>query len=215
MSDTSGPRRAAVLGSPIEHSLSPLLHNAAYAALGLDGWEYTAHECREDELRALVGRLDDTWVGLSLTMPLKRVALDIADEVSDRAAAIGAANTLVLGGGVRRADNTDAPGMADALREVGLTVVKRPLVIGAGGTAQAALAALRDFTRDPVTVIVREPARASELVATAERLGVTLELARFPEIEALLTTADLIVSTVPKGTVDRFAGVPLAAGTVV
>src|SRR5215211_4549235 len=179
MSDTSGPRRAAVLGSPIEHSLSPLLHNAAYAALGLDGWEYTAHECREDELRALVGRLDDTWVGL----PLKRVALDIADEVSDRAAAIGAANTLVLGGGVRRADNTDAPGMADALREVGLTVVKRPLVIGAGGTAQAALAALRDFTREPVTVIVRDPARASELVATAERLGVTLELARFPEIE--------------------------------
>jgi shikimate dehydrogenase len=204
-----------VLGSPIEHSLSPVLHNAAYAALGLDGWEYTAQECREDELRGLVGQLDDTWVGLSLTMPLKRVALDIADEVSERAAKIGAANTMLLGGGVRRADNTDAPGMADALREAGLTGVKRPLVIGAGGTAQAALAALRDFTGEPVTVIVRDPARASELVATAKRLGVMVELARFPEIGSLLATADLVVSTVPKGTVDRFAGIAPAAGAVV
>ncbi len=113
------PRHAAVLGSPIEHSLSPVLHTAAYTALGLDGWTYTAQECREDELRALVGRLDESWVGLSLTMPLKRIALSVADDVSERAAAIGAANTLVLDGGRRHADNTDAPGMVDALREAG------------------------------------------------------------------------------------------------
>src|SRR4051812_35006062 len=76
-------RRAAVLGSPISHSLSPVLHNAAYAALGLAGWQYTAHEVDEPELAGFVDGLGPEWVGLSLTMPLKRVALDVADEVSE------------------------------------------------------------------------------------------------------------------------------------
>jgi len=210
-----GPHRAAVLGSPIAHSLSPVLHNAAYTALGLDGWRYTAHECREDELRGFIAGLDPTWVGLSLTMPLKRVALDIADEISERAAAIGAANTLILGDGRCYADNTDAPGMVDALREAGITTVERPLIIGAGGTGQAGLAALRELAAGPVTVVVREPARARDLAATAERLGMAMELVRFTEVEPLLTAADLIVSTVPKGTVDRFAAVPLRPGAVV
>lgn len=214
MTDSS-PRRAAVLGSPIEHSLSPVLHNAAYAALGLDGWSYTAQECREDELRALVGRLEPVWVGLSLTMPLKRVVLDIADEVSERAALIGAANTLLLDGGRRYADNTDAPGMADALREAGLDHADHVVVLGAGGTAQAALAALREFTTAPVTVVLRDPSRAQDLVATGERLGVALELVQFAGVEPFLTAADLIISTVPKGTADRFAKVPLNPDAVV
>src|SRR5215210_2438437 len=84
----TGPMHAAVLGSPVDHSLSPVLHTAAYTAPGLHDWDYTAHECTEDALAAFVDGLDDSWAGLSLTMPLKRVALDVATEVSPLAAAI-------------------------------------------------------------------------------------------------------------------------------
>ncbi|MGH8794432.1 MAG: shikimate dehydrogenase, partial [Stackebrandtia sp.] len=107
-------RKAGVLGSPVAHSLSPTIHNAGYAAAGLEGWRYTAHECREPDLKAFVDALSPQWAGLSLTMPLKEVALEVADEVSPLARALGAANTLVLSGDRRFADNTDAPGMTDA-----------------------------------------------------------------------------------------------------
>src|SRR5260370_5382258 len=89
-------RRAAVLGSPIKHSLSPVLHGAAYQALDLHGWQYDMIECDEPGLPRLVDRMGPEWAGLSLTMPLKRVALTVADEVSPLAEAVGAANTLVV-----------------------------------------------------------------------------------------------------------------------
>ncbi|MGE3285325.1 MAG: shikimate dehydrogenase, partial [Pseudonocardia sp.] len=146
------PRRAAVLGSPIAHSLSPVLHRAAYAELGLDGWSYGMHECDEAGLPGFVDGLGTDWAGLSLTMPLKRVALQVADEISPLAAATGAANTLVLRPGSRFADNTDVAGLVAALgRGSGATA----LVLGAGGTAQAALAALRELGICDVTVAVR------------------------------------------------------------
>lgn len=207
-------RRAGVVGSPIVYSLSPLLHNTAYRELGLDDWEYTAQECREPELPALLNTLGPEWVGLSLTMPLKRAAIEVATEVSERAAGIGAANTLLLGGGRRYADNTDAPGIVDAFRAAGVARAERPLVIGAGGTAQAALAALSELTTEPVVVVVREPARAVDLRGAAERLGVDIRIVRFGEVESLLTSADLVLSTVPKGTVDRFARVAWSPGAV-
>ena len=87
--------RAAVLGMPIEHSLSPVLHTAAYAELGLSGWDYGRYAVDEAGLPGFVAGLGPEWVGLSLTMPLKRVALEVADEVTPDTAAIGAANTLV------------------------------------------------------------------------------------------------------------------------
>ena len=91
-----GVRRAAVLGSPIKHSLSPVLHGAAYQALDLHGWHYDKIECDEPGLPGLVDGMGPEWAGLSLTMPLKRVALTVADEVSPLAEAVGAANTLVF-----------------------------------------------------------------------------------------------------------------------
>jgi shikimate dehydrogenase len=147
--------RAAVLGMPIEHSLSPVLHTAAYAELGLAGWDYGRYAVDEAGLPGFVAGLGPEWVGLSLTMPLKRVALEVADEVTPDAAAIGAANTLVRRGGepgreptIPRgpgwlAMNTDVVGIEQALRAVGVTAVESAVVVGAGGTAQAALAALR------------------------------------------------------------------------
>ncbi|MGH3620251.1 MAG: shikimate dehydrogenase, partial [Sciscionella sp.] len=104
----SAPRRAAVVGSPVAHSLSPVLHGAAYAALGLSGWSYERIECSGDGLSTVVNSLDGRWCGLSVTMPSKRAALALAAECTPRAVAVGAANTLVpLPGGGWRADCTD------------------------------------------------------------------------------------------------------------
>src|ERR1700722_16722559 len=109
-------RRAAVLGSPIEHSLSPVLHGAAYQALDLHGWRYDKIECDEPGLSRLVGGMGPEWAGLSLTMPLKRVVMTVADEVSPLAEAVGAANTLVFSpAGGTRADNTDVAGMTPSI----------------------------------------------------------------------------------------------------
>ncbi|MGH3427306.1 MAG: shikimate dehydrogenase, partial [Mycobacteriales bacterium] len=194
----AGACRAGVLGSPIAHSLSPVLHRAAYAALGLSSWRYDAYECDEVGLTDVVGGLDDSWVGLSLTMPLKRVALRIADEASDLAVALGAANTLLLRDGRRFADNTDAPGMVDALTEAGVGAPGSVLIVGAGGTAQAALGAVSMLRVSPaVTIAVRDPARSLEVQATARRLGLDVTVELFAELPRLVSAADLVVSTVP------------------
>lgn len=195
--------RAAVLGRPIGHSLSPVLHTAAYAALGLTDWSYTAIDCGEAELPGLVTGLGPDWAGLSLTMPLKRAALAVAGSADPLAAAVGVANTLVLAGGERRAYLTDAAGIATALREAGLTAPESAVVLGAGGTAQAALAALCLLGLDEAVVLVRDPGRAGELRATADRLGVVLDLrSGLPDP---LPAADLVISTLPAGAADGLA----------
>ncbi len=213
----TSPRRAAVLGSPISHSRSPVLHRAAYRALGLQHWQYTAHECERDQLAGFVGTLDSSWAGLSLTMPLKRVALEVADRVSPEAAAIGAANTLVMRGQEAVAANTDAVGMVDALGEAGLTSVESAVVIGAGGTAQAALGALAALAGNPQTSIalaVREPSRAGAAERTAQQLGVDVQVYRLEQLPELLRSADLVISTVPPEAGVALAPLPWRAGAV-
>jgi shikimate dehydrogenase len=200
-------RRAAVLGFPVAHSLSPSLHSAAYAALGLEGWSYERIECREPELDDLVAGLGPEWIGLSLTMPLKRVTLQVADRVSDLAAAVGAANTLVAGGSGWLADNTDVAGIVGALRENGVDRVERALVLGSGGTAQAALAALRDLGEPAPTVLVRDPSRAGELRATAERLGVRPVITG-GLLDATFAPVDVVISTLPPGAADALLPQP-------
>jgi shikimate dehydrogenase len=196
--------RAAVLGSPIVHSLSPVLHTAAYTALGLTGWGYDRIECDERRLPGLLDRMGVEWVGLSLTMPLKRVALEVADEVSPLAEVVGAANTLLLRPGGRRAENTDVLGIVEALREAGVAAPSRPLLLGAGGTAQAALAALHTLGCPSVTVLVRDPARVGVLRACAQRLGVRAEIiGGFPGTP--IPDADLIISTLPATGADSLA----------
>jgi shikimate dehydrogenase len=198
-------RRAAVLGSPIKHSLSPVLHGAAYQALDLHGWHYDKIECDEPGLPRLVDGMGPEWAGLSLTMPLKRVALVVADEVSPLAEAVGAANTLVFPAagpaGGRQAHNTDVAGMVSALREAGLTRVDQAVILGAGGTAQSALAAVRELGHQSPIVLVRNLARTGELRETAERLGMrpTISGGLFTEP---LPAADLVISTLPGGAAD-------------
>lgn len=204
--------RAAVLGKPVAHSLSPVLHNAGYAVVGLTGWHYTAIECAEAELADLVAGLGPEWAGLSLTMPLKEVAVEVADEVSPVAAALGAANTLVPRPDGWYAENTDAPGIADALRAVGLSTVDTVAVLGAGGTARAALAAARHLGAAQVTMYARRTEAVDALRPVAVHLGVRIAYADFVSAPEC-ARADLVISTVPKGVADRLA-VPWRAETV-
>jgi len=169
--------RCAVLGSPIAHSLSPAMHRAAYAALGLD-WRYDAFEVEEDELRGFVATLGDDVRGLSLTMPLKRVALDLVDTVDPVAELIGAANTMLFEpDGSRSAHNTDVPGLVNAFAEHGITAAETAVVLGGGATAASTLAALRGMQVTEVTVVVRDIAKAERLLGLAAELGLRTSVA--------------------------------------
>ncbi|MFD0686311.1 shikimate dehydrogenase [Actinomadura fibrosa] len=204
-------RRAAVLGSPIAHSLSPALHRAAYAAMGLDAWSYDAVECGEDGLAAFLDGLGPDWAGLSLTMPLKRAALKLADSVSDLALKVGGANTVVLRDGRRHADNTDVYGIVTALREAGLGAPGSALVLGGGATAASALAALAELGLGEAVLAVRTPDRAAEAAAAGEQCGLAVRVATLDDLAAHLPV-DLVVSTLPGRAADAFAEPVAASG---
>ena len=209
--------RAAVLGSPVAHSLSPVLHRAAYRELGLTGWQYDAIECDEQRLPGLLDALGPEWAGLSLTMPLKRAVLPLLDETQPLAAEVGAANTVVFSGGQRRGFNTDVSGIVTALREAGVKSAGNVLVLGSGATACSALGALRETGAAMTTVAVRSRSRAGLLLAVAEQLGVQVTLA---EAGGELTAQpwDLLISTVPAAGAGQaaawLADGSLTAGTV-
>ncbi len=203
----AGARKAAVVGSPIAHSLSPVLHGAAYASLGLDGWTYERVERDAAGLPAWVDGLGPEWVGLSVTMPGKRAALALASSVTERASAVGAANTLVRADDGWHADCTDVAGVTGALRSAGgFSGGRSGLVLGAGGTAAATLAGFVDVGLNEATMLVRDPARAVDTVQTAERLGLPLRVERFDsvDLDRLVADADVVVSTLPGGAVDRY-----------
>ena len=191
-----------MLGSPVAHSLSPALHRAAYAQLGLAGWSYQAIECDEAGLPGRLAGCGPRWAGLSLTMPLKRAVLPLLDRTDPVAAATGGANTVVFSGGARHGFNTDVAGLLTALAEAGLDrAPQRALILGGGATACSALAALAKLGLPEATVAVRDPARAAGLLAAASRLRVSVELCPFGKE----TGAELLISTVPAGAADLYA----------
>ena len=195
-------RRCAVLGSPIEHSLSPALHRAAYAHLGLN-WIYDRVEVNEEQLAAFVCGLDTSWRGLSLTMPLKVAVLELG-EVDPLARLAGAGNTLVLEGGERWVYNTDVGGLTWAVRQVTTAPLSRVTILGAGATARAALIAATELGAEQVTVVARTLSRAEQLRGLSQSLGVELEIEPWG---ARLPDADLVVSTVVSGAADTIARV--------
>jgi shikimate dehydrogenase len=208
-------RRAAVLGTPIEHSLSPVIHNAGYAAAGLRSWTYERIECSIERLPGLVASLGPEWAGLSLTMPLKEAGLVVADEVAPVASALGACNTLVrLPDGRWRAENTDAPGMVDALGWAGITSAATVAILGSGGTARAALAASAELKATSVSVHARRPSVVDEFQPVAASLGLPpLIHVPWPSPPAV-AQADVVVSTLPFGVADDIE-VPWRPETVV
>ncbi|MGI5527176.1 shikimate dehydrogenase [Streptomyces syringium] len=208
-------RRAAVLGSPIAHSLSPVLHRAAYADLGLGEWTYDRFEVDEAALPGFLDGLDGTWAGLSLTMPLKRAVIPLLDGISATAESVEAVNTVVLtDDGRRLGDNTDIPGIAAALRERGVEKVASATVLGAGATASSALAALARICTGEVTAYVRSAERAAEMRHWGERLGVDVRTADWSRAAEGLG-APLVVATTPAGATDGLAAeVPEHPGTL-
>ena len=189
--------RAAVLGAPVAHSLSPALHAAAYRALGLADWSYEAIECDEARLPGLLASLGPDWAGLSLTMPLKRAVLPLLDHTEPLATTVAAANTVILRDGQRLGFNTDVAGLVAAFRAAGVTPEGNVVVLGAGATACSALAALRETGISDVTVAVRSRPRAEPLLTVAGQLGVPV---RVVDLGAGLLASrrwDVLISTIP------------------
>lgn len=207
--------RCGVLGDPIGHSLSPVLHRAGYDEIGLD-WEYAAHRVASGGLPDFLAGLDDSWRGLSLTMPLKREAVPLVDNLTERARLAGAVNTIVLGHGPdgvrRRGDNTDIPGAVAAIRERTGAHLFSAVILGGGATATSLGLALADLGVRDVALMVREPERAG---GTAESIrahsgGPNVVVHRLHELAEV--EADVVVSTIPAAAQDESV-VEACAGT--
>ena len=203
--------RAAVLGSPIAHSLSPTLHTAGYRALGLDDWEYTRADVSEAELFAFVSTLGREWRGLSLTRPLKEVAFEVATKVSAVARETGSINTLIRRpDGGWDADNTDVVGVLGALAEVGVDRADRPVVVGSGATARSVVAAFVVLGASRVDFMVRGEVRGATL-AQAEASGLLVVRRDMGDWPA---GVDVVVSTVPGDRSEAAATLPPGRGAV-
>ena len=198
--------KAAVLGQPIAHSLSPTLHRAAYRELGFDDWTYDLVECDEAGLPGYVESRGREWAGLSLTMPLKTAVLPLLDHVDRMAAATGGANTVVFRPEGRYGYNTDVQGIVDALTEAGVTGPGQVAIIGAGATACSALAAAGELGAPGAEVFLRDPARAAAVLATADRLALKVRLRPLEDLrQGDAVAPDLLISTVPAGAADFYA----------
>ena len=203
---------AAVIGSPIEHSLSPVIHRAAWAQLGIDGWEYRRLEQDADSLPGFIGGLGADCVGLSVTMPCKQAVMPLLDVIDPLASAVGAVNTVVPSSGVLAGFNTDVTGIASAVRRAcsmaGRSAPSSALVLGARATASSALAALGELGITSSTVAARRFGGLGSVVAAASRLGVTIEQVLWSDAEAVdraASSADLVISTLPTLAADPLA----------
>jgi shikimate dehydrogenase len=148
-------RRAAVLGHPIGHSRSPILHRAAYRALGLS-WTYDAIDMTSDAIVDFVTSRGHEWVGLSLTMPLKESVLPALTHVSPVVELTHAANTVVFEANARWGHNTDVSGMVGALAEAGIVGLDSVGILGSGATARSSLVALAELGARDVVMVARE-----------------------------------------------------------
>lgn len=191
-------QRCGVVGDPISHSLSPVLHNAGYAALALP-FEYDASRVPSGQLAAHVASLGSEWRGLSVTAPLKREALELADEVTDRARLAGGANTLVRHGDRWRADNTDLPGAVAAIRERYRGQVTSATVLGAGATAASTGLALAELGATTLRILARDPSRAGETVDALRALpDLAVDVLQLDGGEVVAeVVGEVLVSTIP------------------
>ncbi|PWJ25357.1 shikimate dehydrogenase [Branchiibius hedensis] len=206
--------RAAVLGKPVAHSLSPVLHQAAYAELGLTDWTYERFEVGQGELASFVGERDETWRGFSVTMPAKEDAYALATTRAPVAERTGAVNTLVRTPGGWAGDNTDVYGVQQALLDAGFDPATLqdgvPVILGSGATARSALAALTDLGATRAAFVVRDQVRpATQAQAAAD--GVTL-------CGVDVAAAPVVINTVPGDAADSYAtswDSPVRSGQVV
>lgn len=190
--------KAALVGSPVHHSLSPALWHAAYESLGLKGWTYDAIETDETGLARHLR--NGGWAGLSVTMPLKHAAARLVDRRVGRTA--GAVNTVVFTENGTDGYNTDVDGVAAALREVAPDGVGSVAILGAGGTATAAVLACQMVGATATTIVARSAAPANDL---RERTGNVAKFAPWTRAREIVDSADVIVNATPKHAADELA----------
>lgn len=203
---------AAVIGSPIGHSLSPVIHRAAWEGLGLEGeWEYKSAEVDRRGLGAFIAGLGPQCRGLSVTMPCKQAVLPLMDVLDPLAAAVGAVNTVVPGAGVLTGFNTDVHGITTAIAAAraarGLGPARSACVLGARATASSALAALGALGVTRTTVVARRFSGPGSVVAAAARMGVGIDQVLIGDTAraSAALAADIVVSTLPAGAADPLA----------
>jgi len=196
-------RKLAVLGSPIAHSKSPLIHSAAYGVLGLD-WDYDKIEVRKGGLRPFVEALEPTWLGLSLTMPLKEEAAKFADSLDHNAKVTGAVNTLVRTETGWAGFNTDVFGIVQAVSQANIGPLDSVLVIGSGATATSAIAAIALLAPSAtVRVFARNAVTRKELITFATQLGLTAK--KTGNLPRTAKRVDLTIATLPGSALNDWA----------
>ncbi len=206
-----------VLGWPLEHTLSPVIHSAAFRALGLD-WTYLAFRVRSDALREAVAGLRALGaMGANVTMPHKEKVIDCLDELSPDARAIGAVNTIQRIGRTLVGHNTDAEGFADFIaNDAGIDVAeKTALVLGAGGAARAVVKAMDDAGASKIYVAARSGDKAADVAMLAGRAAAAF--VEWPETGKVAEQADLVVNATPLGAAgeDALAGAAFRPGQAV
>ncbi|MCI1217807.1 shikimate dehydrogenase [Bifidobacterium crudilactis] len=223
--------RCAVLGKPIAHSLSPVLHMAAYRRLALSDWQYLRHEVDAAGLEELLSSLDPSWAGLSLTMPLKRTVMPLGTPSDTWSSALQVANTAVLdwtdasNAPAIALYNTDVQGISKALgtelvrlnadaagsstptlsKSAGHVQVHTAMILGSGNTASSALAACSELGAEHVVVCARHPERAAHLSMLAERLGIGMQVRTLSQALSAVDGQDVIISTLPAHAADGIA----------
>lgn len=196
-------KKLSVLGSPIEHSKSPLIHAAAYSVLGLD-WIYERNEVRKGGLRGFIEGLDDSWLGLSLTMPLKEEAAKFATWVDKAAEATGAVNTLVRSESGWNGYNTDVFGIVQAVHQANLGELNRVLIIGSGATATSAAVSIRQLAPNSLVLIqARNQKTRDKLAGFCKDLG--LKTKKVGSLKRAINKADLVIATLPGGALNEDA----------
>jgi shikimate dehydrogenase len=209
-------RTVGIIGWPVSHSLSPAIHNAAFAALGLD-WVYVPLPVHPLQLLpALTGLRAMGFAGANVTMPHKAAVADLVDELSDDARRLHAVNTIVADGDRLRGENTDAPGFERFLKmDAGVDPAGRAtLIMGAGGAGRACALALARSGVASITVAAREPARVADVATAVDGLGIDVRAVVFDAAAAV--DADLIVNATPLGARGETLPVPtIGPGAVV
>jgi shikimate dehydrogenase len=194
--------RLAVLGSPISHSLSPVIHRAAYASLGFD-WEYEAIEVRAESLTDFVSALDARWRGLSLTMPLKRDVVSLLDWVDPLVELVGGANTVLVTAQGLRGFNTDVEGAMRSFLDAGTSGLESVWIFGAGATAASLLVASIRLGATRVEMFARTPPTAGPLKLLGESLGAKVIVRHWHAPAASVEAPSAIITTVPGGALTR------------
>ncbi|MGO4297070.1 shikimate dehydrogenase family protein [Glutamicibacter sp. MCAF14] len=202
-------KQAAVLGHPISHSKSPVLHRAAYQLLGAP-ISYSAIDMEPGQAKAHARSLrDGNWVGCSVTMPLKDAFVPHMDELSARVQRLGALNTIVAReDGTLYGENTDIDGLVQALADFGLTGSTQAMILGSGNTALAAIEAAAELGVKELTLIVRSASRATYAVQLAKALGLQTSVREISSIDTAMASTlgamPLVFSTLPPRAADAW-----------